>query len=460
MSATPATTRTRATQSSGVRATVASALGTVSEWYAYGIYGTASALYIGPLFFSNTDPATATIAAFATFAVGYFARPLGGIVLGQFGDRRGRRAMLMLTISIMAVATVLVGLLPTYAQIGIWAPVLLVLLRLIEGFGAGAELAGALTFVNESAPPKRRAFFTSFMGAASYSGILLGTATFAILNAALPGEQMLEWGWRVPFLLSGVIVIVPIIMRSRLSETEPFKRVASENRRSVALVELLRERKLAILAGFLSQAVIGFSSFVVAVFALSYMTNTLQLPPQQGLLSILIAGPIAIVAALLFGRLADRIGAVRVLILSGVLSALFAFPFFLLMDTANPVLIVIAIAIGYSLSYGLTSGAQGVFLPSLFDTRYRLSGVAISRELTNALVGGTAPLVASALVLALGGAPWLVAGAMVLAGVLTVTGVLIAVPLLRARNETAALRGSSAHDDTPSEPTSTPIHNH
>jgi MFS transporter, MHS family, shikimate and dehydroshikimate transport protein len=435
-------------RSKGVRATVASALGTVSEWYAYGIYGTASALYIGPLFFSNSDPTTATIAAFATFAVGYFARPLGGIILGQFGDRRGRKAMLMLTISIMAAAAFLVGCLPTYAQVGVWAPILLVLLRLIEGFGAGAELAGALTFVNESAPPRKRAFFTSFMGAASYTGILLGTATFAILNATLSSDQMLAWGWRVPFLLSGLIVIVPLVMRFRISESEAFTVVSSEVvRQPVPILQLLRERKAAIAAGFLSQAVIGFSSFVVAVFALSYLTNTLGLPPQQGLISLIIAGCISIVAALLFGRLADRIGAVRVLILSGVLSALFAFPFFLLLNTKDPVLIVLAIAVGYSLTFGLTSGAQGVFLPSLFDTKYRLSGVAISRELANALLGGTAPLVAAALVAALGGAPWLVASAMILAGLLTLTGALVGVPLLRRRNETAALVGTGGSSD-------------
>jgi len=430
-------------RSHGVRATAASAVGTVSEWYAYGIYGTASALYIGPLFFSGTDTTTATIAAFATFAVGFVARPLGGIVLGQYGDRHGRKAMLMLTISIMAAAAFLVGCLPTYAQVGVWAPIMLVVLRLIEGFGAGAELAGALTFVNESAPTRRRAFFTSFMGAASYTGILLGTSTFAILNATLPPEQMLEWGWRVPFLLSGVIVIVPLIMRFRIEESQSFVRAATDGSRSVPILQLLRERKLAILAGFLSQAVIGFSSFVVAVFSLSYLTITLGLPPQQGLVSIIIAGVISIGAALLFGRLADRIGATRVLILSGVLSALFAFPFFLLLNTAHPVLIVVAIAVGYSLTYGLTSGAQGVFLPRLFDTRYRLSGVAISRELTNALVGGTAPLVATALVATAGGSPWLVSAAMVLAGALTVIGVLIGIPLLRQRNETEALIGSS-----------------
>lgn len=428
--------RNQSSRPKAVKTTVASALGTVSEWYAYGIYGTASALYIGPLFFSATNPTVATIAAFATFAVGYLARPVGAIVLGHFGDRRGRKSMLMLTLSIMAGATFLIGCLPTFSLVGVWAPALLVLLRLVEGFGAGAELAGALTYVNESAPRGRRAFYTSFMGAASYSGILLGTATYAILNATVSQEAMLAWGWRVPFLLSALIVIVPLVMRSRIPESEPFKRAAADGSHAdVPIVGLLQKRKLALLAGFLSQAVIGFSSFVVAVFALSYMTTTLKLPPQLGLTTILIAGPISITAALLFGLLTDRIGAVKVLILSGVLSALFAYPFFWLMDTGNWALIVVAISVGYSLTFGLTSGAQGLFLPSLFETEYRLSGVAVSRELSNALIGGTAPLVATALVAALNGSPWLVAGAMVVAGVLTIVGVAIAVPILRSRRD-------------------------
>ena len=414
----------------GVRAAVAGAAGTALEWYDYGLFGTATALYLAPLFFSGADPVFALMASFATFAVGFIARPFGGIILGHFGDRFGRKSILIFTILLSGIATFLSGCLPTNAQVGVWAPVLLVVLRLIQGFGAGAELAGAMTYVNESAEPRNRGFLTSFASASSVIGLLMGTGTYAILNAVMTQEAMLAGGWRIPFLASAVLVIITIVLRSRIEDSTEFTAEKEAERQDAVkptapIITILRTRKLAVLSAFLALTTLSFGGYVIFTYSLSYLTNTLGMPAQISLLSTLIGGVIAVAACIFFGWLSDRVGYAPLIIGGAIGSALFAFPFFLLVNTQVPALVILAIAVGYSLCWGMASGAQGLFLPALFETRYRFSGVAISRELSSALVGGPAPLVATALVAALNGAPWLVAGALVVAGAISIVGVVL-----------------------------------
>jgi MHS family shikimate/dehydroshikimate transporter-like MFS transporter len=415
------------------KAATAGAIGTVVEWYDYGLYGTASALFIGPLFFSGADPFIASLAAFATFAIGFLVRPLGGIILGRLGDIYGRKPVLIGTVVLMGATTFLMGCLPTYESVGAWAPILLVTLRILQGFGAGAELAGAFTYVSESSTRKNRAFLTSFSSAATAFGIFLGTAVFALMNATISAGNMLAWGWRVPFLASAVIVVVALLIRHRLEDSPEYVAVkkaqaaAKVAQHRTSLVQLIRERPIAFLAGFLVPATIGFSGYVISVYSLSYITKNLGVSTQVGLIAVLLMGGLSAVACVAFGRLADKLGSHRLMIAGAVFSALFTVPFFLLLNTGNPVLIILAIVVGYAFGWGICAAAQGEFLPSLFDTEHRFTGVATTRELSSALLAGPAPFIAAALTGAGGGQPWLISVAVVVAAVLTIIGTLLGV---------------------------------
>lgn len=303
----------------------ASAIGTVMEWYDFALYGAASALVIGPLFFPNETSTVGILAAFATFAVGFFARPLGGFVVGHYGDKIGRKPALVFTVGLMGISTVLIGLLPTYDTIGIWAPILLVLLRLLQGFGAGAELAGAITYIAEYTPPHRRAFFTSIPNAATAVGLMLAVGGFALVSR-LPEEQLLSWGWRLPFLASFPILFVALYIRQRLAESPAFAQEQDRLGESprLPLSQLLSERKRDVFFGFLSVTGHNANAYVLNTFALSYITATLGLPQSVALLALLLAAGAGVVSTPLFGILADRIGRRPVFAGGAAFVALFA----------------------------------------------------------------------------------------------------------------------------------------
>jgi len=412
------------------RAAIAGAIGTVVEWYDFGLYGTASALFLGPLFFSGADPVFAVLASFATFAVGFAIRPLGGIVLGYLGDRYGRKPVLVLTVILMGSATFLIGCLPTSTQVGVLAPILLVLLRLLQGFGAGAELAGAFTFVRESSTKRRRGFTTGISAAAAGFGQFLGNVGFFILNSTLSTDAMLAWGWRIPFLASIVIVVVAILVRNKLQDSPELIKLREEEAkkprpRRIPLVEIVRNRPVAWLAGFLVPTMVGFVGYTTQTFGVSFAVNQGHVSSQVTLTALLIMGVASTVTCIFFGWLADRIGSQRVLYLGALCSIIWAFPFFALIQTGEPVLVIVAIVISYAIGFSMASAAQGDFLPSLFETRYRFSGVATSREFSSALVAGPAPFVGAALTLAAGGSPWLVSVALIVACLLTALGTFI-----------------------------------
>ncbi|MBB6376677.1 MFS family permease [Pseudonocardia eucalypti] len=415
------------------RAVAASTVGTVIEWYDFALYGAAAALVIGKLFFPQTSSLVGALAAFATFAVGFLARPLGGFIISHIGDRFGRRPALVLTIVLMGASTVLIGLLPTYAQVGVWAPVLLVLLRLLQGFGAGAELAGAITLVAEYTPRNRRAYYTAIPNAATAAGLLLATLSFAAV-AQLPEADLLSWGWRIPFLASALIFLVALYIRSRLGETPAFLEVAREEakRGQLPLGQVLRERRKSVALGFLSITGHNANAYVLNTFALSFITGTLGMSKTVGLTAVVLAAITGIVAAPLFGMLADRVGRRFVFIFGAAFVAVMAFPFFGLLQTRQPVLVALAMMAGYGIGFGAMSGAQGAFLSELFATRYRYTGIATARELNGMLVAGPTPLIATALVGLAAGAPWLVAGYLVIAELITIVAV------YAARNEELA----------------------
>lgn len=403
------TARTSARPGAG-RALFAAIVGTVIEWYDYALYGTAAGLVIGPLFFAGSS-AGASLAAFATFAVGFVARPLGGVLVGHVGDRHGRRPAMLLTVVLMGVATVGTGLLPIHLAIGAAAPVLLVLLRLLQGMGAGAELAGAMTLVAEFAPPRRRGLYTSLVLSAPPAGIVL--ASVAFLWAASQGDDaLLAWAWRVPFLASAVLFALAVFIRAKLEESPEYEAALARARqqgqgRKVPLLQLLRHHTRAVLAGFFALTGHNALNYILAVFSLSFMTSpAVGMPRGSALLAVSIGSVCGVLTTPLGGLAADRFGARPVLAVGSLLGALGAFPLFRALASGDTVLATVAIGVGYGLVVACTSGAQGAFLAGLFPTAERFSGIALARETNGAVVAGFSPLVAAALITAFGGATW------------------------------------------------------
>ncbi len=392
------------------RAVVAAVTGTLIEWYDYALYGAAAGLVIGPLFFADVGPG-ATLAAFATFAVGFIARPVGGAVIGHIGDRHGRRLAMLITVLMMGIATVGIGLLPTSAAVGVLAPVLLVLLRLIQGMGAGAELAGAMTLVAEFAPAHRRGLLTSLVLATPPAGIALATAAFLGVSS-FGDEALLAGAWRIPFLVSVVLFVLAWFIRRHLEETPEYReaqRRAAERgeREHTPLSRLLRERPGAMTVGFLCITGHNALNYAMAVFALSFMTSeAVGLSRPSALAAVTLGSLAGVVATPLGGWAADRFGAGKVLAAGSLLGVLYAFPLFSGLASGSAVFAGLAIGAGYALVIAFTSGSQGSFLAGLFPARERFSGIAVTREANGAIVAGFTPMIAAWLVGLAGGAWW------------------------------------------------------
>ncbi len=399
----------------GRRAVFAAVLGTVIEWYDYALYGAAAGLVIAPLFFSEAVASSASMMAFATFAVGFVARPLGGVIVGHIGDKHGRRPAMMLTIVLMGVATVGVGLLPTSAAIGAAAPLLLVVLRLLQGFGAGAELAGAMTLVAEFAPPRRRGFYTSLVLSTPPAGIALATFAFFAVSS-LGTDVLLGWAWRVPFLVSAVLFLLALYIRNRLEETPEYsaaieKAAAERTKARAPLRDVLARDWRQVLIGFFSITGHNAMNYILAVYALSLMTSPLVgLSRADALLAVTLGSLVSVALTPVGGWLSDRFGAPKVLLFGSLMGAALAYPIFSLLTAGSFTLAFTAIALGYGLVIPATSGAQGAFLTGLFPARRRLSGIGVARETNGALVAGLSPLIAAALVNAAGGGTQLAAG--------------------------------------------------
>ena len=405
------------------RVMLASAVGSALEWYDFFLYGTASALVFSELFFPKLDPAMGTLAAFATFGVGFFARPFGGLVFGHLGDKIGRKPVLVFTLLLVGGGTFLIGLLPTYDSIGIWAPILLVVLRLVQGFGAGAEYGGAVILAVEYAPPGKRGLYGSFAPVGVTIGILLAQAVFAIFSS-MPKEDFLSWGWRVPFLLSIFVIALGIYIRAKVMETPVFTQAVEKRKVLRAPVKEAIKRHprefFVVVGARLAENGLGY---LFPVFTLSYMTKQLHLPKNMVLTGLVIASFVQIFAVIGFSALSDKIGRRPVYMGAAIFSALFAFPFFMLVNTQSTPLIWFALIMAISIGVGGMFGPQAAYFAELFGPRIRYSGFAFARELGSILAGGPAPFVAGLLLLWAGGAPWGVAGYMVVLSLLTAIAV-------------------------------------
>ena len=405
------------------RVLLASAVGSALEWYDFFIYGTAAALVFGELFFPKADPSVGTLLAFATFGVGFVARPFGGLVFGHLGDRIGRKPVLVITLMLVGAGTFLIGLLPTYNSAGVWAPILLVLLRLVQGFGAGAEYGGAVIMAVEHAPPGKRGLFGSVAPMGVTIGLLLANGVFALFSA-LPKDEFLAWGWRMPFLFSVVLILMGFYIRSRVSETPVFSEIAAKNKAARSpVVEAVKKHPrefLVVLGARLAENGLGY---LFPVFALSYMTQQLHLPKAMILQGNMLAYAVQLLAIPLFAMLSDRIGRRPVYMGGAIFSALFAFPFFMLVNTQSQPLIYLGLILGVAVGVGAMFGPQAAYFAEMFGARLRYSGFAFARELGSILAGGPAPFLAASLLIWGGGQPWGVATYMVVLSLITVVAV-------------------------------------
>ena len=416
-------TNSHASTTASRKAALASWIGSAVEYYDFFIYGTAAALVFGKIFFPSFDPATATIAAFATFGVGYVTRPIGAVILGHVGDIYGRKRVLTFTLLLMGASTFLVGMLPTYSQIGIAAPIMLVLLRMLQGLSAAGEQAGANSMTLEHAPAHRRAFFTSFTLSGTQAGLILATLVFLPISA-LPEDQLLAWGWRIPFFLSAVVVAVGMWVRRTLPETPAFKH--GEKQSQKAPVTMLFASNKANVLRVIFAALVSVVSTIFSVFTLSYAVNTMHIPKSTMLTVLVLANVIALAAIPAFAALSDRVGRKPVFIFGAIGSAALIWPYMWAISEVN---IPLIFTFGLLLSGVVYSAANGVW-PSLygemFGTRVRLSGMAIGTQIGFAL-GGFAPTI-SASILQPGPTGWMPVAAFV-----TLTAIISAISVATCR---------------------------
>ena len=377
------------------RVVMASLIGTTIEWYDFFLYGSAAALVFNRLFFPEFDPLVGTMLAFATYALGFIARPVGGVVFGHFGDRIGRKRLLMLSLVLMGVATVLIGLLPTYAQIGVWAPIALIALRLIQGFAVGGEWGGAVLMAAEHGDAARRGFWASWPQAGVPAGNLLAAGVLAIMAAVQTEADFLDWGWRVPFVLSALLVVVGWYIRNRVSESPMFEAEldAAEAPARVPAVEVLRERPKALVLGAGLRVGENISYYILTVFSLTYLVDVSKESRSLALNALLIGAAVQFFAIPLFALLSDRIGRRPVYALGAFGLAAWCFVMFGLLGSGDHVSIVLALVVGLVL-HGAMYGPQAAFITELFPTRIRYSGVSLAYQLTSIVAGSLAPIIA------------------------------------------------------------------
>ena len=394
----PMTQTAHSSETNSVRlVAVASFIGTTIEWYDFFLYGTAAALVFNRLFFPTFDPLMGTLAAFGTYAVGFVARPVGGIVIGHYGDKIGRKSMLVLTLVVMGVATFLIGLLPTYEQIGPWAAVGLVLLRVAQGFGVGGEWGGAVLMAVEHAPPGTRGYYGSWPQIGVPAGLVISTAVFAVFSR-LPEEQFLSWGWRVPFLLSALLVIVGLMIRVRILETPAFTKVKEASREAhQPIIEVLRTYPKQVLLAMGARFGENGAFYIYSVFVLTYATQHVKMPQQVVLTAMLIGAGLELIAIPFFGAMSDRFGRRPVYLFGAIATALWAYPMFRLLDTASPPLVWLALIVAFVFSHAAMYGPQAAFFSELFGTRVRYSGASLGAQLAAVLAGGTSPFIATLL---------------------------------------------------------------
>jgi MFS transporter, MHS family, shikimate and dehydroshikimate transport protein len=381
----------------------ASCIGTVIEWYDFLIYATAAALVFNKAFFPTFDPLAGTLAALGSYAVGFLARPLGGALFGHFGDRLGRKSMLVATLFIMGLSTFLIGLLPTYASIGVLAPILLILLRVIQGIGLGGEWGGASLMVLEHAPSERRGLYGSFVQIGFPIGLVLASLVFALLTK-LPEADFAAWGWRIPFLISIVLLAIGTFVRSRVPETPVFEALKARGGLSKNPVgeAVSKNARTFLIAVGLKLSEVSWV-YMLTVFVVVYGTTKLNLSKQLLLDAVMYAALFELISLPFFGWLSDQIGRRPLYILGALFTIAFAFPLFWLLETRSVVLVFVAVIVAMNFGHGMMFGPESTYFPELFGPRVRYSGASFGFQTSAAIGGGFAPIIATAMVGYFGG---------------------------------------------------------
>ncbi|UBH07420.1 MFS transporter [Leucobacter sp. Psy1] len=425
------------------KVTVSSVIGTIIEWYDFYVYGTASALVLGALFFSAEEPLVGTIAAFATFAVGFLARPVGAIVFGHFGDRIGRKRMLIYSLTGMGVATFLIGCLPTYDQIGVWAPVLLVAMRLIQGFCVGGEWGGAMLMAVEHAPVGRKSLAGALVQVGSPAGLVLSTLVIAIFSG-LPGDAFLQWGWRVPFLLSAVLVLIGLFIRLKVEESPEFAQVKETgDEKKIPLFATLRHAPIQVLGGVALTLAPFMFFYFLATFILTFGVNNLGFESSFLLWAVVLGASLELVTMPIAGHLGDRYGQGRVFVVGAVLLAIVAFPMvhLLIANPGNKFVLLAIMVLVMSLVHPLTYALLSTMFADLFTTDVRYTGVSLAFSL-GGVVGGFTPLIFTSM-LTSPSYGWLIPGYMVLMSIVTTIAGVLAARTIRKRQVLTVTEGAT-----------------
>jgi MFS family permease len=407
----------------------AAVLATALEWFDFLIYSTAAALVLGELFFPKFSGVGSTLASFATFAVGFFARPLGGIIAGHIGDRFGRKPPLVGAMVVMGVATFGVGALPTYAQIGGWAPVLLVVMRLIQGLGVGAQWGGAALLLTEHAPVERRGYYGSLIQTGAIFGAVAGNGVFLLLTSTLSGEQFNSWGWRVPFLAGLLLVIIGIYVQLKIEDTPVFqslrqKALAANQAagiRKAPLRDAIRKYWREILQAAGAFFVVNATFYILISGMLDYGTKHVGMPKKTTLVCVMVAGATQLVTIPLFGALSDRWSRRKLFMAGAVLMGLFAFPMFWLVDTGSVPVVLLSLIVGFTI-HAMMYGPQAALYAEMFPADVRYSGASLGYQIASVFAGGLAPFIMTAL-LATTGSAWSVSAYIVVMALITFVAV-------------------------------------
>jgi MHS family shikimate/dehydroshikimate transporter-like MFS transporter len=389
----------------------ASALGTTVEYYDFTLYATTAALVFDKIFFPDASPLVGTLAAFATYFVGYAARPLGGILFGHFGDRLGRKNVLIITMLMMGLGTFAIGLLPSYDSIGIAAPILLVLIRLIQGLGMGGEYGGGVLMALEYSPRKRQGFFTSLVHIGTPAGVLIPVGLVTALDAALPGGAYDDWAWRLPFLASILLVGVGMWMRFHITESPEFVKMRADREvQSLPVREVLTRRPATVVFSILAKIAESGLFNIYYVVAITYVTTELDRDKTPVLLAVLVACAVECCTLPLFGALSDRIGRRKVYIAGALFQAVLAVPFFLLVETGQFWAYALGMTLGLGVGHAAMYGAQGALFSNLYPVNVRYTGLSVTQQFGATLGGGLSPLIGTALLATAGGHwGWLIA---------------------------------------------------
>ncbi|OEV28702.1 shikimate transporter [Streptomyces nanshensis] len=425
------------------RAAIGSSIGAVVEWYDFLLYGIVAAIVFNEAFFPGVSPLAGTLAAFATFGIGFVCRPLGGLVFGHFGDKLGRKRMLVWTVLLMGVSTALIGALPTYDSIGWWAPLLLVILRALQGFAVGGEWGGAALMAVESAPSKLKAFYSSGVQVGYSVGLILATGAVALMESAVGENGFQDWGWRVPFLISALLVVLALWIRAGVPESEVFKEEVEaqqpQKRTRLPVVKALRKQPAAffqIIGMRLGELV---SMYVVTTFALSYATDKHGFDSGFMLNIGLLVGGIGIVTIPAFAWLSDRYGRKPVFMTGALIGVLGAVPYFMSMESGSTVLLAVTSVLLVNIAHDLIVSVQQPLFTELFGAEYRYSGAGLGYQVASAVGGGFTPFIATALV-AFGGGEWYWVAAYLAGGFAASALVALTLRATPARSSAAAER--------------------